>query len=73
MIGMQIESDVMPPPDRRREQRITAEIRAMGPGQSFVTGDKLLVLAFRMYGAYHGWETRQEKEDGGDVRVWRVS
>jgi hypothetical protein len=69
---MEIESNIAPPPVRVHQKRITDEIRAMKPGDSFVC-DSGMLSAFKVWARYQGWEPRQQKLGDDSYRVWRVS
>ncbi len=71
---MSIEIGIAPPPERAWELRLTAEMKGMNPGESFLC-DEMTAKAFRQFGYYHGWKTRAIKVVGRSVeyRVWRIS
>ncbi len=65
-------SNNIPPPVRRPiVKRITAELRAMKPGESALFPDRPAAVAFVSWARTQRWKTATKKEQGG-VRAWRV-
>lgn len=77
MLEVKIEDGVPAPPPRVQDpaQRLSAELKGLGVGQSVVL-EKRRAKALIVYGRYHGWTVRQKREDGENgeslLRVWRV-
>ena len=65
-------SNNIPPPVRRPiVKRITAELRAMKPGESALFPDRPAAVAWCSWARTQRWKTATKKEAGG-VRAWRV-
>lgn len=65
-------SNNIPPPVRRPiVKRITAELRAMKPGESALFPDRPAAVAWCSWARTQRWRTATKKEQGG-VRAWRV-
>lgn len=72
LFSMQIESGIAPPERPERRKWLTAEVKAMKPGDSFVCEyDRL--CAFKAFARYHKWTVVQQKLDEKQFRVWRMS
>lgn len=70
----QIVDSVNAPARPVREQRMTAELKGMKPGQSAYPLDLKTKLAFVAYARYKGWEISVQKDDGVETwRVWRLA
>lgn len=72
MGSMQIESGIVPPRIRMHRRRLSDGVKKMEVGQSFVC-DLRTLEAFRGFCRYWGWESRQQKIDESQFRVWRTA
>ena len=68
---MKIEDDIKPPNTRRHTGRLTDDLKRMKPNQSSLL-DVKTASCLRAYGRYHKWETCQQEERPGKIRVWRI-
>lgn len=60
------------PPARTRVRRLTAEMKALQPGQSFITDSATARCAISHF-RYLGLPAVQQKHKDGTVQVWRVA
>ncbi len=63
---------VPPPPARKREKRLTDELKALPVGGSFV-GDAATASCYIAFARHHKFTAAQEKQPDGRVRVWRTA
>lgn len=70
--GMEIETGIAPPAEKAWTPRLSSSVKSMKPGDSFLCDEKT-AKTFRAYGDYHGWICRQQKQEDGGLRVWRIS